>query len=161
TVADGEQASFQCREDRKLVVRPFNGVQRRSNGFHFLALMKGSGLPELMGYIPLLERVHIIAGHVLAPCHESPEENRDVFRLDGYERLRRIGIAHFPSAFPNQPIHERRECSRQRFVNGPLRDLAFSIWMRHRKRYHARLFAWCFASFQCDVDWLACFLVSL
>ena len=132
-----------------------------NNGFHFLALMKGSGLPELMGYIPLLERVHIIAGHVLAPCHESPEENRDVFRLDGYERLRRIGIAHFPSAFPNQPIHERRECSRQRFVNGPLRDLAFSIWMRHRKRYHARLFAWCFASFQCDVDWLACFLVSL
>src|SRR5207253_5802486 len=46
-VADGEQASFQRSENRKLVVRPFNGIESRANGFHFLALMKGSGLPEL------------------------------------------------------------------------------------------------------------------
>src|SRR5438876_8226429 len=100
-VADGEQASFQRSENRKLVVRPFNGIESRANGFHFLALMKGSGLPELMGYVPSLQRVYIIAGHVLAPRHESPEENGHMLRSDRYQHVSRIGVSHFPSAFPN------------------------------------------------------------
>src|SRR5436190_13380840 len=65
-VVDREERSLQRREDRQLVVRPFDRRQRGTHGFHFLAAVKRLAAHEQMRNVARLDRIDIATRDVFA-----------------------------------------------------------------------------------------------
>src|SRR5215467_4259562 len=91
-IRNREQTASQCRENGKLVIRPFDRVQRGAHRFHFLALMKRTRLPELMRDVSSLQGVHVSAAYIGAERDELPEEDRDMTGFDRDQPARPFGI---------------------------------------------------------------------
>ena len=106
-VVDREQRAFQRREHRQLVVGPFDGGERRANRLDFLAAVKRLAADEQMRNAARLDRVGVLARHVLAEADEPAEQDGDVPRLKRHAALR------------SRPAAARRPASR--FVRRPAR----------------------------------------
>ena len=81
-IVDGEQRAFQRSEHRQLVVGPLDGGERRAHRLDFFAAVERLAADEQVRNAARFDRVDVRPRHVVAEADESPEENRDVLRLN-------------------------------------------------------------------------------
>src|SRR6202011_3414692 len=86
-IVDREERSLEGREDRQLVVGPFDGGHRRADGLDLFAAMKRLAADQQMRDATSLDGVDIPARDVFAEADEPPEQHRDVLRSDRHVRL--------------------------------------------------------------------------
>ena len=93
-VVDREERSLQRREDRQLVVGPFDRGERRANRLDLFAVVESAAADEQVRQPARLDRVDVAAGQVLAEADEAAEQDRDVPR----RRRRRAAPRRRPAA---------------------------------------------------------------
>src|SRR4029079_12680182 len=103
-VANREQRAAQRGEHRKLVVRPFDGRQRRADGFDLLAVVERLAADEQLADAACLERLDVLARDVFAVADKPSEQQTDMARLERYPQLRVTALRHRPSTLRDQPL---------------------------------------------------------
>ena len=76
--ADRKQRTVQRGVHRQLVFGPLDGRQRRSDRVHFLALVEGLAADQQVRNAARLERLDVLARHVVAEMQEAAEQQADV-----------------------------------------------------------------------------------
>ena len=142
-VVDREQRASERREQRELIVGPFDGGERRANGRHFLALVKGSSPDEQMANPACLQRVDVRSRDIGAKGVESTKQQADVPRLDRHASdLAAIVCPAFrdrPSALTNEPLDERADRIGKRAINGGAGNTPVTIRPGNGKSDNRRL----------------------
>ena len=109
-VVEGEEGAPKRRVHGQAVIRPLDRRERRPKRLDFLPFVEGPGTDQEMRNAEGLQTADIVAGRVLVPAQEAPEQHAHVPRLDRYPlqpaRIRRIGDLDLPAALLDQPAHE-------------------------------------------------------
>src|SRR5262245_30772246 len=104
-VGNSKERSSQRSEYRKLVIRPFNGSERRAQGFHFFPMMKGARTDQHVWNAASLESPGIVARHILAECNKPSKQDTDIARGEWQPLARICRIANLPAALLQKPLH--------------------------------------------------------
>src|SRR5687767_6197460 len=104
-VANRKQRATQRREDRQLVIWPFDRRKRRAQRFDLLAPVKRAAADQQMVDAARFERVDVSARDVGTETDEAPEQQTHMSRPHG-NRRRAMTLGHLPSAIVNQPRSE-------------------------------------------------------
>src|SRR5262245_17565412 len=106
-VANREQRTTQRREHGELIVRPFDGRQRRADGFDLLAVVERLAADEQLADAACLERLDVLPRDVFAVADKPAEQETDMARLERYPQLRITTLRHRPSTSCDQPLDIR------------------------------------------------------
>ncbi len=144
-VVDREERPLQRREHRQLVVGPFDGGERGTHGFHFLAAVKGLAADQQMWKAARLDRIDVGARHVVAEAHEAAEQDGHVPRLQrhiGFLAVRLPLHDAPPVRDVGDPFDEGADGIGERLFDGLRRGFdqrAAPVRLGHRERDNRRL----------------------
>ncbi len=126
-VGDGKERAFQRGENRKFILRPFDGGEGGAQRFHFFAAMKRFRSNQQVRDLAGFQASNIIASNVFTEIGEAAKQQANVPRRNRQKLFRIFGIAHFPAAFAHQPFDERHDGFGQAGVDGRAGDSHGSI----------------------------------